>query len=51
MKRFIAHWYNEEKVVSNDGPFEAESKEEAERIAYMRMNGSPPAPLLWLEEV
>lgn len=49
--KYIAHWYNESQVVCDDGPFEAPNKAEAERIAYTRKNGNPPAKMLWLEEV
>ena len=51
MKTYIAHWYNEDQVVCDDGPFKARDEEEAKNIAYRRKNGNPPAPLLWLEEV
>ena len=30
---------------------EAENAEEATKKAYIRENGKPPAPMLWLEEV
>ena len=49
--KFIAHWYDQDSEKGTDGPFEAKDKAEAERIAYTRKNGSPPAPMLYLEEV
>ena len=51
MAKYIAHWYDQDQVVCDDGPFVAMNKEEAVRKAYERKNGNPPAPMLSLEEV
>ena len=48
---YIAHWYDQDSVKCDDGPFQASNEEEARRIAYQRKNGNPPAPMLWLEKV
>jgi len=51
MKTYIAHWYDQDQIVCDDGPFEAPSKDEAMRMAYRRKNGKGPGPMLWIEEV
>ncbi len=52
MKKYIAHWYDQESVKSADPvPIEANNEEEARSEAYRRCNGNPPAPMLWLEEI
>ena len=51
MKKFIPRWYDLESVKKEDPPILAETREEAERKAYMAYDGNPPAPMLSLEEV
>ena len=52
--KYIARWYNADTIVvgSHDNEIiEANNIEEATKLAYLRENGNPPAPLLWLDEV
>ena len=52
--KFRAKWYNADTVVESSHDkeiIEAENTEEATKKAYIRENGNPPAPMLWLEEV
>lgn len=54
MKKYLARWYNADSVVAglhDNEVIEAENTQEATKLAYLRENGNPPAPLLWLEEV
>ena len=51
--KFRAKWYNADTVVESPHDneiIEAENTEEATKKAYIRENGNPPAPMLWLEE-
>ena len=51
--KYRARWYNADSVVAglhDNEIIEANSAEEATKIAYQRENGNPPAPMLWLEE-
>lgn len=43
-------WYDQDSVVKEDPVIEANSEEEARDKAYIRYNGNPPAPLLYLYE-
>lgn len=45
---FIAHWYNQDEVVKDD-IIEADSETDARNKAYMKYDGRPPAPMLFLE--
>jgi hypothetical protein len=49
--KFEPIWYNQDTVVKTDPPVEAKSREEAERKAYMKYDGKPPAPMLYLKEL
>lgn len=49
--QYIPMWYNQDEVVKEDAPIEANSKEEASQKAYEKYDGRPPAPLLFLMEV
>lgn len=50
--KFIAHWYNQDELIATDSEIiEAENAEDATSKAFMKHNGHPPAPLLWLESV
>lgn len=52
--KYYARWYNIDGVVvgTHDNEIiEAPSYEEAVKLAYIRENGEPPAPQLWIEEV
>lgn len=52
--KFKAQWYNMDTVVASkhdDEIIEAKDVEEATKKAYLRENGNPPAPMLFLEEV
>lgn len=45
-------WYDMDSVKTTESePIEAETIEEATRLAYAKYNGKPPAPLLYLEEI
>lgn len=50
-KKFMAHWYDQDREVRVDGPIYASTQEEAKNIAYRKYNGEGPAPMLWLEEI
>lgn len=49
--KYIPTWYDQDSIVKEDPPIEANDKEEAMRKAYIKYNGNPPAPLLSLQEV
>ena len=49
--KFIPIWYNQDAIVAQDPPIEAKDREDARNKAYMKHNGNPPAPILYLEEV
>lgn len=52
MKKWKAYWYNATEVKYEDPePIVAENEEEATKQAYMRFNGHPPAPVLYLEPI
>lgn len=52
--KYIARWYNQDTIVPglhDNEIIEAKDTAEATKLAYQRENGTPPAPMLWLEEV
>ena len=49
--KYIPIWYDQDSIVKEDAPIEANDREEATKKAYTRYNGNPPAPLLSLQEV
>ncbi len=50
MEKFIPYWYDNQTTVE-DTPIIAESKEEAEKLAYKRYGGNPPCKMLYLLHV
>ena len=49
--KYIPIWYDQDQVVKEDAPIEADNESEARDKAYIRYNGNPPAPLLALQKV
>ena len=49
--KYIPIWYNQDQVVKEDTPVEAANESEARDKAYIRYNGNPPAPLLYLKKM
>ena len=50
--KFLAVWYDQDSIVQEDkDPIEATNEVEARDKAYIRYNGNPPAPLLYLKKL
>ena len=50
--KYKVTWYNQNEIVSVESELiEAANEEEARSKAYIRYNGNPPGPMVYLEEV
>lgn len=50
--KYKVTWYNQTQIVSVDPePVEATNEEEARSKAFVRYNGNPPGPMVYLEVI